>query len=139
MTTAADAAAGAKALADDASRLRALADQTAAKPGVDQLREAQMKELDHLLVAAGYRDLSPITAQEPPPLPPAPQNAPGWFKSAVTNDLHLTVSGIIVFACILGSIWYPIKKDQFAATAAAAGLYLTGRATKNGDGNGNGH
>lgn len=71
-------------------------------------------------------DVPPSSQPEPSPVAPV---ASGGFWQAVTNDLHLTFSGLIVFACVLGSIWLPDFKEKFGATAAAAGIYLTGRAT----------
>jgi hypothetical protein len=77
---------------------------------------------------------APVAAASAAPVADAPAGPSAW--SSVTNDLHLTFSGLIVFLCVLGSIWVPSLKEQFGATAAAAGVYLTGRATKNGNGNG---
>lgn len=54
---------------------------------------------------------------------------PGRFWQAVTWDLHLTASGLIIFVCLAIAKFWPAQRDNFSYLVGLAATYLIGNTT----------
>lgn len=43
---------------------------------------------------------------------------------AFMDDVHVNLSGAVLFGCAIGAIWFTAHKQEFAETATAASMYL---------------
>lgn len=93
------------------------------------LSESSAQEISTKAYNEGYEHGADYVSRRIPDLTADIAGPTGRFWQAVTWDLHLTASGLIIFTCLAIAKFWPSHADAFNYLVGLAATYLIGNTT----------